>query len=279
MMKNFLAVFDGFKMSDSTLQYAIDLSKAENAHLTGVFLDDMIYRNYDVIKVIRESGDYEHKMAVLDEKDTIKRDQAVSQFQKACTKAGISFTVHRDKSFAIQELKEESMFADLMIIDENETFSREHEMPPTRFLRDLLGDIQCPVIVVPKYLKPIESIVLLYDGRPSSLYAIKYFNYLLKGHKSLPIEVFTVNEHSHGLHLPDNKKMREFIKRHFPGANCIVRNGDATLEILDHLERRSGNELVVLGAYKRSELSRWFKESMADLLMRNLHTPLFIAHQ
>lgn len=36
--------------------------------------------------------------------------------------------------------------------------------------------------------------------------------------------------------------------------------------------------LVVLGAYRRNELSRWFKTSMADTLMKELDTPLFIAH-
>jgi hypothetical protein len=35
---------------------------------------------------------------------------------------------------------------------------------------------------------------------------------------------------------------------------------------------------VVLGAYQRSEVSRWFKTSMADILMRELNVPMFIAH-
>jgi hypothetical protein len=45
-----------------------------------------------------------------------------------------------------------------------------------------------------------------------------------------------------------------------------------------HLRNHKENELVILGAYRRSELSRWFKTSMADTLMKELDTPLFIAH-
>jgi len=72
--------------------------------------------------------------------------------------------------------------------------------------------------------------------------------------------------------------MREFIKRHFPKANYIVVKGGVEEQITGHLRNHKENELVVLGAYRRSELSRWFKTSMADTLMKELDTPLFIAH-
>lgn len=277
-MKRFLAVFDGFQLSESTLSYALQLSKTLNASLTGVFLDEFIYRNYDVVKVIRSGSDYEKVMADLDQKDQKRRDDAVRQFHNACSKAGITFEIHRDKSLALQELQEESMFADLVIIDEYETFSRHKEEPPTRFIKDLLSDVQCPVLVVPNNYKKIDEIVLLYDGRPSSLYAIKQFSYLLGEFQDLPLEVLTVNEQSENLHLPDNKRMKDFIKSMFPQATFTVKDGSAEEQIVDHLREHQENELVVLGAYRRTELSRWFKTSMADILMRNLDTPLFIAH-
>ena len=93
------------------------------------------------------------------------------------------------------------------------------------------------------------------------------------------IEVFTVKEKKQqGLHVPDNKLMREFIKRHFPKATFTVVKGDAEMEISNYLRNHPENELVELGAYQRSELSRWFKMSMADVLMKELNMPLFIAH-
>lgn len=277
-MKKFLAVFDGYKMSKSTLDYAIQLTQAANAHLAGVFLDEFLYRTYKVSKVIKTYEDYEAIMKKLDEKDKVKRDEAVMQFQKACEKAKITFSIHRDKSIALQELKHESMFADLIIINEYETFTKYKEEPPTRFMKDLLGDVQCPVLVVPNAFKPVDKIVLLYDGGPSALYAVKMFSYLFGNFQDLPVEVYTVNDQMENLRLPDNKLMREFIKRHFPKATYSVAKGNAEELILGYLRNRKENELVVLGAYRRSELSRWFKTSMADTLMKELDTPLFIAH-
>ena len=277
-MKKFLAVFDGYKMSKSTLDYAIQLTQAANAHLAGVFLDEFLYRTYKVSKVIKTYENYEAIMKNLDEKDKVKRDEAVMQFQKACEKSKITFSVHRDKSIALQELKHESMFADLIIINEYETFTKYKEEPPTRFMKDLLGDVQCPVLVVPNAFKPVDKIVLLYDGGPSALYAVKMFSYLFGNFQDLPVEVYTVNDQMENLRLPDNKLMREFIKRHFPKATYSVAKGNAEELILGYLRNRKENELVVLGAYRRSELSRWFKTSMADTLMKELDTPLFIAH-
>lgn len=277
-MKKFLAVFDGFKMSATTLDYAIQLTSAANAHLVGVFLDEFIYRSYSVTGVIKTYKDYESAIKMLDEKDKKKRDEAASRFQKACSKAGIKFSIHRNKNIAIQELKHESMFADLVIINEYETFTRTKEEPPTRFIKDLLTDVQCPVLVVPDKHKTVDKIILLYDGGPSALYACKMFSYLLGNMADLPVEVLTIKTRDNTLRLPDNKLMREFIKRRFPKAIYTVKKGNAEEQVIAHLRNHKENELVVLGAYRRSELSRWFKTSMADVLMKQLDTPLFIAH-
>jgi len=275
--KKFLAVFDGLKFSQSTMDYAIQLTREANASLVGVFLDDFIYRSYSVSKIISSYNNDEKIIKELDKKDQLKRDEAVMLFEQACGKGGIPYSFHRNKGIAIHELKEESIFADLIIINDSETFNRFSEGPPTRFIRELLSDVQCPVLIVPDIYKPIDKVTLLYDGAPSSVFAIKMYSYLF-GELEAAVEVLTVKDKLAGSHLPNNNLIREFIKRHFPKANYIVAKGSAEEEIPGHLRYHKENELVVLGAYRRSEISRWFKVSMADILMKELETPLFIAH-
>lgn len=279
-MKKIIAVFDGYRISKSTLAYAEEVAYTTNAHLVGAFLDEFIYRSYSVSEVYRQyKKNPEAVIKQLDEADNKRRDEAVRQFEQSCSKAKISYSVHRNKSIALQELKHESMFADLVIINANETFNRFRQKPPTHFIKDLLADVQCPVMVVPATYKPLDKITLLYDGTPSSIFAVKMFSYLFEEYNELPIEVFTVKSAQlDTLRLPDNRLMREFMKRHFSKAEYKVVKGDAEQQILGHLRNHKGNEMVVLGAYRRSELSRWFKTSMADILMRELDTTLFIAH-
>ena len=190
----------------------------------------------------------------------------------------MEYTVHHDRKIAIQELKHESIYTDLLIIDSKETLTHYTEKLPTRFIRDLLGDAQCPVLIVPQKYKPVHKIILLYDGEPSSVHAIKMFSYLLPQLKHLDTEVISVNPVNTTLHMPDNKLMKEFMKRHYPKAKYTVMKGWAEDEIVKHLKQTQENALVVLGAYRRGTVSRWFRESMADTLMKEVKLPLFIAH-
>lgn len=278
-MKKFIAVFDGFQLAKSTLAYAQELAKAADAHLVGVFLDDFVYHSFDVTDVYEKYKNADAALAQLSDADREKRDAAVKQFEESCRGAGISFAVHRNQSLAILELEHESMFADLIIISEQETFSRVKQQSPTRFMKELLADVQCPVLVVPATYLAIDKIVLLYDGGPSSMHAIKMFSYLFSSLTALPVQVYTVEgEAKQDFRLPDTALMKEFIERHFPNATYTTEQGDAEKVIVQFLREHKENELVVLGAYRRSEFSRWFKTSMADVLISQLDTPLFIAH-
>jgi nucleotide-binding universal stress UspA family protein len=267
-MKKFIAAFDGLKFSESTRDYAIQLAKQSSAHLVGVFLDDLLYHSYNVYDVVKENGGiFGSKRKKLKAKDAKKRVVAVRNFEEACKAAGLQYSLHRDRNIAIQELLHESIYADLLIIDSTETFSRHAEKKPTYFIRDLLAAVQCPVLVVPHEFKPVHKLVLLYDGEPSSVHAIKMFSYTIASLKQYPVKVLSIKDIEQTLRIPDNKLVTEFIKRHYPKATFTVLKGIAETEIVNYLKQLDDGTLVVLGAYQRGVVSRWFRASMADLLM------------
>jgi nucleotide-binding universal stress UspA family protein len=277
-MKKIIAAFDGLKYAAGTAQYALQLAKLTNTHIVGVFPDDLTYTSYMIHELVVRKGVTASQLKKYEEKDAAARKSAADKFEKACKEEGVEFTLHRDKKIAAQGLRHESIYADLLVIGMNETFSRLSEEPPTRFIRDLLSDTQCPVILVPDKFKAIEKVVLLFDGEPSSVFAIKMFSYLLPELKTLQTEVLSVNPENKSLHLPDNRLMKEFMKRHYPKATYTILKGLAEEMIVNKLKQQKENTLVVLGAYRRGTVSRWFRESMADVLMKEVKLPLFIAH-
>lgn len=277
-MKKIIAAFDGLKYSGSTRDYAIYLAKQTNTHLVGIFMDDPTYTSYKIYELIVKEAVSEDKLKIFEAKDKATRAAAAENFEKACQQSGLEYTLHHDRNIAIQDLKHESVYADLLVIDSKETLTHYTEKLTTRFIRDLLGDAQCPVLIVPQKYKPVDKIILLYDGEPSSVHAIKMFSYLLPQLKHLNTEVISVKPVNSILHLPDNKLMKEFMKRHYPKAKYTVMKGWAEDEIVKHLKQTSENALVVMGAYRRGPVSRWFRESMADSLMKEVKLPLFIAH-
>lgn len=271
-MKKIIVALDGLKLSESSVQTAVALTAREKAHLVGVFLDDFTHNSFSIATAM-ENNDLEPRM----QKDKQIRDNAVKEFENACQSGGINFTVRRDKSFALPDLLRESIYADLLIISADESFTRFPEPAPTRFIRDLLSEVQCPVLIAPLKWQPLEKTVMLYDGAPSSVYAIKMFSSILPETNKLPATVITVRgDDNH--HVPENQLMKEFMKRHNPGAEYAVLQGDAENAILDELIKNDSRTLVVLGAYQRGTVSRWFRASMADLLMKSVPCALFIAH-
>lgn len=277
-MKKFIAAFDGLKYNAATTRFALQLSKASQAHLVGIFPNDLTYTSYKIHELVLKEGVTPETLRRFEAKDAATRLESIRLFEKACQDAGVHYNVHHDRQFALRQLRHESIYADLLITGIRENFSHYPEKPPTHFVRELLAEAQCPVLLVPDKFRAIEKLVLLYDGEPSSVYAIRQFCYVLSPLNELPAEVVTIKPENATLHLPDNRLMKEFMKRHFSSAAYLVKKGAVNEEILQRLKEQPPGTLVVLGAYRRSAVSRWFRESMADVLMKELKMPLFIAH-
>lgn len=277
IMKKIAAIFDGLKFSNSTLQHAFSLVRKEPAHLSGVFPDDPIYNSFNMNSVIT-AGATTEQIKAMEERDEQKRAAAAQAFVEACTKEGIAHNVHRTNCVPIQEVLHQSTYADLLVIGTREAFLTKEQEPPTEFIRSLLSETRCPVLLVPEAFSEIQKIVLLYDGEPSSIHAIKMSYYVLSALSNLPVEIISVKEAGSDSVLENDQLMRDFLQQHFPQATYKVLTGTPGETILQELRTQSDGTLVVLGAYQRGAVSRWLRESMADFLMRELALPLFIAH-
>lgn len=276
-MKKISAVFDGLKFSTGTLEYSVQIAAKSNALLSGVFLDDFTYHSYKLYDMVGSQGISREKMKQLLNKDKEKRLQSAASFKFACIKEHVNHVIHHDKNIAVPGLLRQSIYSDLMLVSADETFTHIDEERPTRFIREILADIQCPVMIVPHEYRAIEKVVLLYDGKPSSVFAVKMFNYMMPWMHDITTEVVTVLDKGNSIDFPENDLMREFVTCHYPNTTYTLLYGEPEEQLISYL-KKLGDALVVLGAYRRSPVSMWFKTSMADILMKETSMPLFIAH-
>lgn len=170
-MKNFLAVFDGYHIQESTLEYALMITKRAKGHLIAFFLEAFFYHGYNLPHVLNTASDPYTALKELNEKDQLQRNESVYRVQRRCEEAEVCYSIHRDTSVALLDLQYESIFADLIIVHEREKFTRSPDSHPSGFIKHVLADVQCPVFVVPEPFKEFNEVVLLYDGSPCSLYA------------------------------------------------------------------------------------------------------------
>lgn len=275
-MKKIIASFDGLKYSASTEKYALEFAKKYNVKLFGVFLEDVNYHSYKITDMIGGDDVDIEKAEYLRKSDTDTRENSIKHFNTQCMEAGIIHSTHRDRNLAIQELIHESMFADLVIIQNNETHTHYSEDAPTRFISDLLERSECPVLVVPPVYRFPQKTIFLYDGEPSSIYAIKQYASLFPD-ENLCAELVTVNKKDNI--IPDRHLLREWIKINYPDTSFHAITGNSHEEILHYLKEQIENTIVVLGAYGRGTISRMLHRSLADVLMKNLQVPLFISHK
>lgn len=277
-MKKFIAAFDGLKYATSTRDYALYLSKLTSAHLVGLFLDDPTYSSHKIYDAITQEGIAENKIKEYAVEDAELRKKAADDFEEHCRNNKLEHSIHHDHHVASVDILHESNFADLLIINTKETFTHYTEKIPTRFIKDVLSSSKCPVLLTPSKFHTIEKIVLLYDGEPSSVYAIKMFSYILPQLKFIETELLCINAPTSDLHLPDNKLIKEWMKKHFADAQFTVIKGWAEEEILKQIKQTKENTLIVIGAYSRGLISNWLKNSMANVLMKEINFPMFIAH-
>lgn len=278
-MKKIIAAFDGLKYSSSTQDYAIEISNITKSHLFGIFLDDSTRTSYTIYDLLGKEGVSENKLKKLIGNDDETRKKSVELFKQACQDAQLNFSIQHDKNIAYKEIIHESLYSDLLILNSKETFTNYEEKTPSRFIKNILEDIQCPVILVPEKFNVIEKIILLYDGTPASIFAIKMFNYIFPKTSFKNIELLSIKKMEDNLHIADNSYIKSLLKHYYKNITYTVLKGIAEEEIIHHLKDEKLNSMFVLGAYQRGILSRWLKISLADILMNELNSPLFIAHK
>lgn len=269
-MKKIIAAFDALKLSESTRDHALYLAKEIPASITGVFVEDIPLNNTD--SPVRTIGETK-KLNASHRKD---RKEVIKAFEHACKEAHINYAICRDNHLPMHDLLNESIYADVMVINVNESFT-EYPQAPGRSIRHLLAETQCPLLIVPDDYKPVNKIILLYDGSPSSVYAIKIFNNLFENQQDMDIEVVTAKPTEDDALQSNSKLIKEFLSRHYPHATYTVLKGKPEDAITEYIAKQTDNALIVMGGYQRSSVLRSFKITLTDALMRKLKFPLFIA--
>src|SRR5690349_20775743 len=111
-MNKVIAAFDGLNVSESTMDYAIYLSKEYNAYIVAAFLEDILYQD-KIDNELRQLNDNDLPgIKALTRKEEQTRTELVKKVQSQFNGRGVHYSVHKDKLIALQSLIRESYFAD-----------------------------------------------------------------------------------------------------------------------------------------------------------------------
>jgi len=278
-MEKIVVAIDGTNVNPQALDFACYLGNLTRATITGIFLENLVANERPVLteaygaaylewEVDKDSEDYKRKMATI--------DHNISFFKNACEKRGVRYCIRRDEGSPAKEIIEETRYADVLVIDAETSFNKRFEGNPSDFVKDVLKEAECPVVIAPETFDGINEIIFTYDVSKSSVFAVKQFTYLFPQLEDVKVTVVHVDENGE-VPGPEKKKFQDWLSGHYSEIHFEELKGDPESELFAYLLRKK-NVFMITGAYGRSAISRFFKHSRADLLIKTITQAIFIAH-
>lgn len=277
-MKKIIAAMDALHFSDEQVEAFKYIAKEAGGPLTVVCLDNIVGELAPVAGIYPEGYTYNYEQITGKNRAALElqRDNNLKQLHEICDSSNAQIKVRETAGIAAEKVALESRFADLLLINNSTSFAAVFDTNPPRFVKDLLAEAECPVMVLPEVISPIREIIFSYNGTFSSMFAIKQFTQLFPGYADMPVKVVYIAENKKQT-MPWEHELREYLDMHYDTVEYTVLNGEPATEFLALLIHRR-DCIVTYGAYGRSGVSRFFHRSDADNILRTVNIPVFITH-
>jgi len=274
-MKKVLIAFDGTQFSEGAFEFAGMLNEYQPILLTGVFLPQVSYAN---VWSYATAMDGSVLIPLIEEEEGEIIQKNMERFQNLCIKNGIAFRVHKDyNDFALPEIIRETRFADLLLISGEKFFENMASGHSVDYMRDVIREVECPVIVIPEKFSFPRRNIIAYDGSASSVFALKQFAYVLPELTANETLLVYSND-KEGSELPSENYIEELAAQHYKNLKLLRMEMDPKKYFNDWLKKEE-RPILISGALGRSALSQMFKKTFIDKVITDHQLPLFIAHR
>jgi hypothetical protein len=272
-MKKILVILNAGHIPQHVISSAIDIARNTSSFIYAVFLNDLKTDpefNYPFPNDLALTGtNILGSPAKLEQRKLIESELQV--FRDECNRAGIQCSFEIDETVSVKHLLHISSFSDLIIADANAD-SDEYT------IKDLLTAAHAPVLLVSKTLVVPGNIILCYDGKPSSIYAIKMFSYLFPEWTSLPTKLIHLSTAA-DKQIPHEIHLQSWLRQHFQHLELFVLHGNEQEQIVNFIQPNSAANVVVMGSFGDNTLSRIFHRSVSNAVLLQTEASLFITHE
>src|SRR5687768_14068383 len=177
-MEKILLAINGHPPDTHTINFATYVANLTKSKLTALILKD---REAELIHSDTLSKSYRKvmPMAAFDRRYVaMDVDQEVRVLLETCERKGVQSDViveresYEEYNSPAEQAIRASRFADLLILDQETSFKDNVGAVPMTFVRTVVSDSECPVVIAPASFDRIDDIVFCYDGDRSSVFAM-----------------------------------------------------------------------------------------------------------
>lgn len=275
-MKKILLAFEGKNFSKGALDFARVLNEQNPILLIGAFLPQTNYASSFGSSGAGVVGPL--IIPALEEENSEVIQKNIELFETYCTRHQIEHRVHKNfDDFALPEIIKETRFADLLVLSSEMFYGNIDAIEPDIYLKQVLHDMECPIVLIPENFVFPTSNILAYDGSESSVYAIKQFAYLfpeLTDNKTILVYA----KEKGGEEFPAEANIEELVARHFSDLTLTRLEADPGKYFSTWLIEQS-KAILVSGSFGRSGVSRLLHKSFVSEIISDHALPVFIAHK
>lgn len=270
-MKKILIICNVINSPTHLIAFALETAKEISGELHAIFLTESTKHDDPGYPFPSDIASTEVPLTeeTLEEENTELLNSNIKLFQDECLGAGI--TCHAESDLSLDEVLELSSSSELLIAEGNGDF-------PHFSIKDILTSAHCPVFVLGTQTHVIETVILTFDGEETSKYAINKYKDIFPRFSHLPTFLITMNFSPLKI-LQHKEYIYTWLPGYFPNLTVKEIRGDEKEELSGFLKLHDINTLIVMGAFARSGVSRFFHPSLGNTALDEPAISLFNAHE
>lgn len=279
MIKRILVALDTDSDTPVATRYASEIADRHDAEIVGLAVVDT-----GQIEAASRGGGvgsmyYGEKLKEnLTEETREKAAELLSEFHAALKGTGIPHVETVEEGVPFRRIIEDMKYHDLLVIGRTPHFFYGHPEEKTKTLAKVVNETTAPTLVVGDVHRPVERVLIAYDGSEAASRTVKYFTHLKPFGADVKIDALHV-------HRGDERESRlilgllaSYLEKHgFVVGQTSIRE-DGVAEQISEYARDSGVDIVVAGAHSVSMLRKLAFGSTTQKLLNECPTPLFLYH-
>ncbi|MEO5995935.1 MAG: hypothetical protein ABIN89_04390 [Chitinophagaceae bacterium] len=272
-MRKIILISESKQFTKAVMELLCKVQQERSLFLVGGFSHTLNYTE------LSKASGYASKALVGDliERDQETVDENLLFFKNDCKRQLIKFRVYEENYlYEIENLVNESRFADLLIISNKMFEKSDVVLKRTLNLKQIMHKSECPVLILPENLSVLKRLIIAYDGKKESMFALKQFCYLFPELLDLPAEIVYLNEDEYN-DVPKMNLLKEYTMQNFSSIN-ISKISINPKEDFARWASSKKDTLVIAGAYGRTGLFNSFPDSFIDPILEMQQIPVFISH-
>lgn len=184
------------------------------------------------------------------------------QLLAALTKHKVQPRLYFDESSFLKNLYEESLFADMVLC--NTKTAEKLLSYKSDDLRAIGNYLYCPLLIIPDTARDVKNIFLVFDGKPSSMKAIKDFNYTLSHlYKGKNVTILSTMNNS-GREQYEDRLLMQYAKLNIPDVAFMKISGNELRNVVDYA-KKSTDSMIVVGTNLSVDDEKSINELRTDL--------------